>query len=62
LEFWAAEFSVSVRSLYRFISVGELHAVKIGSRTVITPENWQAFIDSRPAAGGAMKKAVFRAA
>ena len=48
LEYWAKEYGLGVRTLFRFISTGEIKAVKIGRRTVITPEAWGEFIKTRP--------------
>ncbi|MGY3501671.1 helix-turn-helix domain-containing protein [Bradyrhizobium sp. USDA 4471] len=40
-------------SLYRLIKAGELVAQKAGRRTIITHENWLAYLRSRPVIGRA---------
>lgn len=53
VEYWAAKSGIGARTLWRFISRGELRGVRVGARVVVTPEAFEAFMASRPVAGGA---------
>ena len=46
----ARALGIGLTKLYEFIGKGELEAVKIGGRTVVTAASMQAFLDSRPKA------------
>ncbi|SDG18744.1 helix-turn-helix transcriptional regulator [Pelagibacterium luteolum] len=43
-----SEFSVSRWTFYRLVNSGELKAKKMGSRTVVTAADAQAWLDSLP--------------
>jgi hypothetical protein len=44
----AKSIGISIVSVYQLIRIGDLRAIKVGRRTVVTDADWFAFLASRP--------------
>jgi hypothetical protein len=44
----AKSIGVSIVSIYQLIRIGDLRAIKVGRRTVVTDAAWVSFLESRP--------------